>query len=189
VTRSVANHLNDISKVAPELVLGTLSRWRQLGKQSPQELDWICRHALRTLVKQGHQQTMLFLGLRTKPKVVTSIIELASNSIAPGQALDFAITITAQQDESLMVDYVIHFMKANGSLSPKVFKAKKLALKRGESIRVRKRHTLRADATTYRLFPGTHRLTIQINGTPGESTEFVVSSHDRQAVDQSQKRK
>lgn len=174
VTRSVANHLNDISKVDPELVLETLRRWQRLGNQTPEELDWICRHALRTLVKQGHRQTMLFLGLRTTPKVVTSAIELASSSINPGQALEFGITITAQRDESLVVDYVIDFIKANGSWSPKVFKAKRLELKRGESIRVRKRHTLRADATTYRLFPGTHRLTIQINGTPGESTEFIV---------------
>ena len=49
VTRSVANHLNDISKSDAGLVIATLTKWRQSGNQRPQEMDYIVRHALRTL--------------------------------------------------------------------------------------------------------------------------------------------
>ncbi len=174
VTRSVANHLNDIAKTDSALVLATLGRWRHQGKQRPEELDWMCRHSLRTLVKQGHAKTIKFLGLRTNPKVTVGAPEIRRSSIAAGETLEFAVSITADRDEMLVVDYVIDFVKSNGSRSPKVFKAKKLALKRGESIMIRKRHLLKADATTYRLFPGTHRLTIQVNGVANASASFEI---------------
>lgn len=174
VTRSVANHLNDIAKLDPALVLSTLQRWRKQGKQRPEELAWICRHALRTLIKQGHIETLEFLGLRTNPKVSVTEIELKQSTIAAGETLEFTIEITAHRDESLVIDYVIDFVKANGRSSSKVFKAKKLSLKRGECVTITKRHPLKANATTYRLFPGTHHLTIQINGAAAVGTAFEI---------------
>ena len=62
VTRSVANHLNDITKKDPDLVLDTLARWRDEGRQVAAELDWLERHALRTLVKKGHVGALERLG-------------------------------------------------------------------------------------------------------------------------------
>jgi 3-methyladenine DNA glycosylase AlkC len=174
VTRSVANHLNDIAKLDPALVLETLTRWRKQRNQEPEELDWMCRHALRTLVKQGHTETMKFLGYCTDPQVKVSAIKIANSTITAGQSLEFSVTLTALRDESLIVDYVIDFVKASGSLSPKVFKAKKLRLRQGESITIAKRHPLRSNATTYRLFPGTHRLTIQVNGKAMASASFEL---------------
>ncbi|MEP5031800.1 MAG: DNA alkylation repair protein, partial [Marinomonas sp.] len=53
VTRSVSNHLNDLSKTVPDAVLSRLAQWRAEGKQKPSELAWMTRHALRTLIKQG----------------------------------------------------------------------------------------------------------------------------------------
>lgn len=174
VTRSVANHLNDIAKVDAALVLATLKRWREQGRQRPEELDWMCRHSLRTLIKQGHAETMEFLGLRTNAQVTVSPIKLSQKSIAAGDVLEFTVAVAAHRDESLVIDYVIHFVKANGSLSPKVFKAKRLELKRGESVTIHKCHPLKTNATTYRLFPGTHRLTIQVNGVTSTSTSFEI---------------
>lgn len=174
VTRSVANHLNDISKLDPETVLKTLQRWRKLKKQEPDELEWMCRHSLRTLVKQGSPQAMKFLGFQTAPQVTVQNFEVTTPVISPGETLELSLTLTAERAEAVIVDYVIDFVKANGSLSPKVFKAKKLDLQRGESVVVGKRHPLLANATTYRLFPGTHRLTIQINGTAAASTTFEI---------------
>lgn len=175
VTRSVANHLNDIAKVDPTTVLTTLARWRDLGKQDVGELQWISRHALRTLVKQGHAETLKFLGYKLAPQIEVNNFQLVKSSISPGEALEFSITLTALRDESLIVDYVIDFVKANGRLSPKAFKAKTLSLQSGQTVRISKRHLLRADATTYRLFPGMHRLTVQVNGTSVAECEFEIS--------------
>lgn len=38
VTRSVANHLNDIAKVDPDLVISMLKRWKKAGDQDPKEM-------------------------------------------------------------------------------------------------------------------------------------------------------
>lgn len=62
VTRSVANHLNDISKSDPGSVLETLKRWRAAERQEEKELAWMEKHALRTLVKQGDRDALRFLG-------------------------------------------------------------------------------------------------------------------------------
>jgi len=122
------------------------------------------KHALRTLVKQGHRDALKFLGFEPNPRIVVSEFAIHSPNIKPGDALKFSFTVTAKQDASLVVDYVVDFVKANGTLAPKVHKLKQLNLKEGESTTLRKRHVLRANATTYTLYPGTHHVTLQING-------------------------
>lgn len=62
VTRSVANHLNDIAKAGPLLVVETLKRWQESGKQSEAEMKFILKHSLRTLVKQGNKDALALLG-------------------------------------------------------------------------------------------------------------------------------
>jgi 3-methyladenine DNA glycosylase AlkC len=52
VTRSVANHLNDISKKDADFVYTTLKKWEKSGKQNNKEMDFIIKHSLRTLVKK-----------------------------------------------------------------------------------------------------------------------------------------
>lgn len=52
VTRSVANHLNDISKIDPDFVLKKLEQWEKSKKQHPKEMEFIKRHATRTLRKK-----------------------------------------------------------------------------------------------------------------------------------------
>lgn len=58
VTRSVANHVNDISKKDPELALDTLERWRRSGRQRPREMRYMIRHAARTLVRADHPRAL-----------------------------------------------------------------------------------------------------------------------------------
>lgn len=175
VTRSVANHLNDIAKTKPKLVLERLKQWQQQKEQVPAELQWMNKHALRTLIKQGDIPTLRFLGFRPNPKVEVTNFALESKRIKPGQAIGFSFTATAQRNEALMVDYVIDFVKANGSLAPKVFKLKQLTLSKDEATVVKKRHPLRANATTFTLYPGTHRITLQINGKPFGTQSFEIT--------------
>ncbi|MEM9646600.1 MAG: hypothetical protein AAF989_16535 [Planctomycetota bacterium] len=175
VTRSVSNHLNDIAKSDPDLVLKTLRRWKRLGLQDAAELDWMSRHALRTMVKQGHAGALKFLGFRPDPKIQVGDVVLSTQSVRPGEAIEFSFAVTAARAESLMVDYVIEFVKSNGSLAPKVHKIKPLDLAKGETVAVKKKHPFRANATTFKLYPGTHHLTIQINGKSFGRTSFEMS--------------
>ncbi len=173
VTRSVANHLNDISKVEPTLVLDRIRLWREQGLQDPGELDWITRHSLRTLVKRGDPRALALLGYSASPDIEALITEMTPE-VRPGQALEFAVSLTAASDVRLMVDYVIQFVKKSGAKSPKVFKLKNLSLGAGESRVLTKRHPLRANATTYTLYPGTHEVTIVGNGTPLTAGRFEL---------------
>jgi 3-methyladenine DNA glycosylase AlkC len=93
VTRSVANHLNDIAKTEPELVLATLRRWQTLSQQSESELQWITRHALRTLIKQGHPAALKLLGFRHAPAIAVSDFALAQTAIGPGGAIEFSFRV------------------------------------------------------------------------------------------------
>jgi 3-methyladenine DNA glycosylase AlkC len=164
VTRSVCNHLNDISKTDEKLVVDTLKRWKKQKQQESEELKWMCKHALRTLVKRGDKGALTFLGYRSNPKVEVVDFKILPSSISPGETIEFSFDLLADRKESLIVDYVVEFVKANGSLGPKVHKLKTLEVSKGESVTILKRHRFLANATTYTLYPGTHYLTIQING-------------------------
>lgn len=174
VTRSVANHLNDIAKIEPDIALEALRRWRNEGSQIPTELAWMTRHALRTLLKRGHGGAMTFLGYSPEPDVAMGPIVLDSPVVWGGDSLGFSITIESLSDEDLIVDYVIDFVKANGSTSPKVFKLKRLSLRTGETTTMSRNHQLHTDATTYTLYPGIHQLTVVVNGKPMATAEFEV---------------
>lgn len=69
VTRSGANHINDISKIDPRLAIDTLVEWRKSEKQESKEMKYIIGHALRTLVKQGNKDAMQLLGVSHQPRV------------------------------------------------------------------------------------------------------------------------
>ncbi len=171
VTRSVANHLNDIAKDDPAAVLAALTRWRKASTQDVAELTWMTTHALRTLIKAGHPATMAFLGYEPEPPIEVTL-ELADDQVTVGDALRFSVEIAASADSPLIVDYVIGFRKANGSRSPKTFKLKTFEVAASETVNLTKQHRLRGNATTYTLHPGAHDITVQINGQPGPSASF-----------------
>ena len=173
VTRSVANHLNDISKTEPGLVIDCLLRWRKFGSQEQAELSWMEKHALRSLVKAGDPSAIRFLGLSPEPEV-DGELTIHTPEIRPGATMSFSVVMKARRDEDLIVDYVIDFVKNNGSTSPRVFKLKRLTIPAGESTTLTRNHLLRADATTYTLHPGIYRLTVTANGKTMATSEFTV---------------
>lgn len=175
VTRSIANHLNDIAKADSAVVIKTLKTWHQLARQRPAELQWMTNHALRTLVKQGDALALELLGFRKQPGILVSPIELSTTCVAPGDAISFQFEVTAERDERLLIDYVIDFMKANGKPAEKVFKLKQFELAKGRTQTIAKRHPFRAGASTFTLYPGTHHLTLQINGRRYSSATFEMT--------------
>ena len=173
VTRSVANHLNDITKKDPELVLRTFARWRAEGKQDVNELDWMERHALRTLVKKGHTGALERLGYRASPDI--SVNMRFSEAVEIGEVGVLEVSIEAMRDERLMVDYVIEFMKANGARRAKVFKLKKLDIKAGERADLTKNHRFLKGATTFTHFAGVQMIYMQINGQRFGEQAFALT--------------
>ena len=174
VTRSVANHLNDISKAQPDVVLDRLEHWVFQNAQDTKELDWMRKHALRGLIKAGHPATMLHLGYRPDAEVTVKDVAFAPTALLRGQRLTIDAELVAQTKTPVIVDYVIDFMKNNGESSPKVFKWKVAQLGAGKPLRLTKTHHFKNDATTFRLYPGRHVLHIQVNGRRVWSGDFML---------------
>ena len=162
VTRSVANHLNDIAKLEPALVLSTLKRWQRDKKQSDKEMLFITRHALRTLVKQGNTGALTMIGYGAKPDVKVHKLSTPTPQVVIGEAFEFSFELESRAAQNLNVDYLMHYQGAKGS-SQKVFKIKQLKLLEGQRITLKKRHPMRL-MTTKQLYAGEHKITLQING-------------------------
>lgn len=171
VTRSVANHLNDITKKQPDLVLERLDRWHAGGQADAAELTWMTGHALRGLVKSGHPGAMKRLGF--DPDAAVSARIDISGEARIGGALSFDVVLEGAGDQAVLVDYIIHFQRPGGKQSAKVHKLKQARLSNG-TLTLSKRHKLKGDATTFRLVPGAHRVEVQVNGRVRCAAEFEL---------------
>jgi 3-methyladenine DNA glycosylase AlkC len=165
VTRSVANHLNDISRTHPELVLKTLKKWQNSKKQHPSEMNFIIKHSLRTLIKQGHPSAMKIIGFSHQPLITVSHFAVTKTQVQVGEAVEFSFVITALQPEKILVDYIIHFQDKKGlGKNKKVFKLTQATLTKNQSLTITKKHPLRKNMTTRTYYPGEHVIQLQVNG-------------------------
>ncbi|MES4906080.1 MULTISPECIES: DNA alkylation repair protein [unclassified Streptomyces] len=172
VRRSVANHLNDISRLDPHLAARTAARW--MDHLSAPTTPALVRHAMRTLIKKGDPKALELVGFHGSGEnlQVTGPL-LADTAIPVGGTLAFTAHIKNVSDQpvSLAIDYVIHHKKANGKLAPKVFKLTKRSLAPGESADVARRHSFRPISTRV-YYPGTHAVQLQVNGQQHGLVEF-----------------
>ncbi len=171
VRRSVANNLNDISKDHPDLVADIASKWMKAA--SPQRKKLI-RHACRTLLKKGHKKTLQVFGYKS-PKLAQSVIKLKQGKLVFGAALEFSLRLSSEfkSDQPLMIDYIIHHQKANGTTSPKVFKWRTKVLPANGLLEISKKHTIKK-ITTRVYYPGKHVLEVMVNGVSVGSKKFKL---------------
>ncbi|MGE7957055.1 DNA alkylation repair protein [Pseudomonas sp. NPDC089530] len=169
VRKSVANHLNDITKDHPDWVLELIESW---SLEHPRTA-WIARHALRSLIKQGNRRALAIVGAGQRPQVRLQELRVEPAVIRLGQRinLSFALESTADSSQHLVVDYAIDYVKASGTTSAKVFKLKALTLPAGAREQLGRAQHIR-ELTTRRHYPGRHALHILVNGERLGSTAF-----------------
>ena len=162
VRRSVANNLNDIGKDHPQILAETARRW--MVDATPQR-EWAVRHALRWAIKQGAPWALGVLGYGKKARVELreALITPAKMRIGESVRLAFSLHNPRRRSQDLMVDFQVHFVKANGSSSAKVFKLKALQLAAGETVALSKKLSL-AEMTTRKHQPGYHQVDALVNG-------------------------
>lgn len=173
VTRSVANHLNDIAKSDPDAVLDRLEGWQANGTQIPKEHVWMRRHALRTLIKDGHPGAMTMLGYARDAPVDVKI-EIVTPEITLGDAVEFVVTVQGDSAVPVLIDYRLRFARPGGKQAEKVFKLKVGQVVPGTPLVIRKVHKLKANATTFALYPGAHGLVVQVNGMDRAEAAFEI---------------
>ncbi|GAA4519699.1 DNA alkylation repair protein [Brachybacterium paraconglomeratum] len=178
VRRSVANHLNDLSRDHPELVVSTAAGW--LGASgggsgtTTGTTDKLVRHALRTLLKRGDPAALALLGYPDPGEALeVDGPHLDRDRVEKGGSIELRATVrnTGEEPVRLMIDYLIHHATAAGTQSSKAFKLTTLTLGPGQERAVRKSHSFRP-ITTRRYYSGPHAVTLQINGVVSGRQDF-----------------
>lgn len=169
VRRSVANHLNDISKDRPELMLELCQRW--FG-QHP-DTDWIVKHALRGLLKQRHPVALQLFGYQ--PLAVQAQLQLPAR-VMMGERLEFSVLLSQSIAGSgkVRVEYAIDFASKSGKPRHKVFQWLERIVNEPEFTL--QRSYLFKDLTTRKHYAGEHRLYIIVNGQIVTSQSFLLES-------------
>jgi len=172
VRRSVANHVNDVAKDHPELVVETCRRW--LAGASP-ERTALVRHALRTLVKRGDRGALALLGHGAPARVRVTEARVEPGRVRIGGKVAFRATLrsTSRAAQSLAVDLAVHFVKKDGRARPKVMKGRTLELAPGGSAVVAKTISL-AVHSTRKPNPGAHAVDLVVNGRTFRGARFTV---------------
>ena len=161
VRKSVANHLNDITKDHPEKVLAILGGW---GKENA-HTTWIATRALRTLIKQGNKEALTLLGAGEKAQLKVHSFAVAPLKIHLGESLRLTAELhsTVTHPQKLVIDYAVHYVKKSGATSAKVFKWKVLTLVAGETLFLEKNQRFQ-DFSTRSHQAGQHFVDLLING-------------------------
>lgn len=183
VRRSVANSLNDLSKIYPDLVIETCKRW---SSDVSSEMMALVRHALRTLVKKGHRGALALQGAGARPQVVVEGIKLSPKRLRIGEELTFSFRLMSNAplkkgtrtskptaNQQLLIDYAVHFVKANGKTAAKVFKLKRVSLEPGQLLELKGLVSF-SQMSTRRHYPGKHHIELLINGFAQPLAEFVL---------------
>ena len=162
VRRSVANNLNDIARDHPALVVDLAARWMS-GDPSPERRSLVAR-ALRSRIKAGDPAALAALGHGGAEGLEITGLRAAPTARI-GEALTFRVDLHNRSEApvSAVVDYRVHHAGARTERAPKVFKLRTLTLPPNGSVSVEKKHSLKV-VTTRTLYPGTHRIEVQVNG-------------------------
>lgn len=169
VRKSVANNLNDISKDHPQMVLDLAAKWR---KQKVR--DNLIKHALRTLLKKGDQFALEIIGIGcnnlSKNFAIQSFsLQKSVVKISSDLVFDFVLENQAPNNK-IRLEYVVHFLKQNGSFSKKNFQITTKNFAKGV-FAFAKKHSFR-DLSTRKHYAGKHLISLVVNGVEIKKLQF-----------------
>ncbi|MEM1395397.1 MAG: DNA alkylation repair protein, partial [Cyanobacteria bacterium P01_H01_bin.150] len=137
---------------------------------------WTVRHGLRTLVKQGNKQALSILGFIGGDNIRVENFQFQPLVVMIGDELNFSFNLISEESENvnLAVDYILHRVLANGKLSKKVFKLRKVELSPDEKIALSGKHKFK-QLSTRTYYPGIHSIEIIVNGHSVGKYDFELT--------------
>jgi 3-methyladenine DNA glycosylase AlkC len=171
VRKSVANHLNDIGKDHPDLVIERVSGWDLEDRHTA----WIARRALRTLIKKGDSRALALIGTTGKAEIRVEAFDVEPARIKLGERITTRakLSATSKAAQRLVIDYAVHYPKKNG-ISRKVFKLKETELPPGGECELAISQTVK-DFTTRKHNAGFHRVELMVNGEVVAESGFELA--------------
>ncbi|MBL3519395.1 DNA alkylation repair protein [Arcobacter lanthieri] len=169
VQKSVANNLNDISKDNPNLVIDFIKNNLGIAK----ELDWICKHGSRTLLKNGNQEILEIFGFE-KINNIEVINFYCDKSVKIGHDLNFSFELISKEElGNVRVEYIINYLKLNNKYSKKIFMISQNSFS-SHSKKFIKKQSFK-DMTIRKHIQGMHSLSIVVNGENVIEKSFLVN--------------
>ncbi len=178
VRKSVANHLNDFSKMHSLFVLKLLKEW---NANSPTEhrdkVQWITKHALRSLIKKGNKEALELVNGKLSRKLEVQEFCIKTKKIKIGENLEFNLVLKnpTLKSEKFVIEYIIGFKLKTGKMGYKTFKGTTGVLASKETCTWSKKHSFRI-ITTRSFHPGIHEVKLLLNGIETESKKFNLIS-------------
>jgi 3-methyladenine DNA glycosylase AlkC len=170
VQKSVANNLNDISKDNPQLVIEFVKNNLGVSK----ELDWICKHASRTLLKKGNKEVLALFDFDKSHHITVSDF-CYDKKVKTDEHLTFSFEVNSDETiGNVRVEYAIYYLKSNNTHNKKVFMISQNEIKSSSKKFVKKQSF--KNMTTRKHYLGKHFIAILINGVEVLKKEFDV--HD-----------
>lgn len=172
VRRSVANNLNDLGKVRPDLLTRACAAWLKGASEARRAL---VNHALRSAVKRGERGALRLLGYGDPASVRLEAVRFEPPRVRIGGrvAMSFVLRSRAKIPQRVLVDVAVHFVKGNGDARPKVFKVKRVVLPPLGRMSFVARFSL-AVHTTRMPRPGAHAVDVLVNGRALRAGSFEV---------------
>lgn len=173
VRRSVANHLNDISKDHPSLVYSIAKKW--IGKTP--ETDALLKHACRTMLKQGDQTVLKLFGHAKHEDINVKELKVATPLVRVPEHLQFSFSVVNgdRKPHKIRIEYAIHYLRQNGTYSKKIFKLAERMIAPKDIIQLTRNHSFRI-ITTRTFYAGTQKLSVIVNGSESTLISFRLDT-------------
>ena len=168
VQKSVANNLNDISKDNPELVIEFVKNNLGVSK----ELDWICKHASRTLLKKGDEKVLELFSFGKSHHIDISNF-ICDDIVKVDDYLNFSFEVVSDEElGNIRVEYGMYYLKSNRAHNKKVFMISQNEVKSNNKKFIKKQSF--KNMTTRKHYLGKHYISIIINGKEMIKKEFIL---------------
>lgn len=171
VRRSVANTLGDIAKDH----LGAAVRWaKACVKAGGEDQLWIAKHGLRGPIKAGDKAALAVIGYHP-PKKVSATLKASPKAVKVGDSVELTATLDSShgRTQSLLVDYVVHYVRKAKASGGKTFKWTSVELPARGQTELSKRHSMKATSIRA-LYPGEHRVELLVSGEVLAQTVFTL---------------
>ncbi len=163
VRRSVANHMNDLSRHHPKLFYKLMQEWSKRNKSLIVQKS--IRHACRSELKKGSAKALKLLGYKKNINISIKGNKLSPKKIKEGDniTLEFKLKNLSSKKEPILIDYIISYLKNNGTYSKKVFRLKDTTISPSNVLEIKK--IIKFKKVTTRVhYSGTHHIEVQVNG-------------------------
>lgn len=174
VRKSVANNLNDLTKMYPDLVLERLATWKGKDKRT----DWVIKTGLRSLIKSGYPKALEFLGYAQDFKVASCQFNHDKKQAVYGQTTQFGyhLELFVERTSQLRLSLALGFQKSNGKISEKIFFLKDCQTSGQVSLSGKKSYTWQ-DLSTRKHYFGSHYARLLLNQKELARVDFDLVSN------------